>query len=350
MRLFLYRSACTNRDRNGKIRAMNPIRLELPTEFQLSTVNAYLFTEPEPVLVDTGVKSAESWALLESSLAAHGLAVADLKRVVITHPHVDHFGQAAVIAEHSSAEIWVAEIGKEWVQDFPGMWRQRMDYYRDDFLRCVGLPPAMIEMVMNYMAMLTTMCDPVPAERIVTFGLNEMLELGGRSWQVLHTPGHATMQTCFYQPETRQFLSADMLLAKTPTPIVERPSDAVARIPALPQFLDSLKLVEALDIAIVYPGHGKPFSNYREVIERQRARIHQRKEECYQLIAAGYHTVAELVEQMYGHYPLQHRFAGLWMLIGYLDLLQAEGRVTERVVDGVWHYAAQGSGGAGEQG
>jgi glyoxylase-like metal-dependent hydrolase (beta-lactamase superfamily II) len=324
---------------------MAPIRIELPTEFQLNNVNAYLFAEPEPVLVDTGVKSAETLERLQTALAAHGLALADLRRMIITHPHVDHFGAAAAIAAHSDATIWVAAIGREWVLDFGAMWRRRMAYYRDDFLRGVGLTADTIEMVMRYMAALTAMCDPVPAERIRTFGLDDTLELGGRSWQVLHTPGHATMQTCFYQPETGCFLSADMLLHKTPTPIVEQPPDTAERIPALPQFLNSLKLVEALDISVVYPGHGEPFSNYREVIERQRARIHRRKEECYHHVAAGHRTVNVLVELMYGRQPLQHRFAGLWMLVGYLDLLHAEGRVEEEEVNGVWHYTVQQSGG-----
>jgi hypothetical protein len=45
---------------------------------------------------------------------------------------------------------------------------------------------------------------------------------------------------------------------------------------------------------------------------------------------------------MYAHYPSTFRFAGLWMLIGYLDLLQAEGAIVQETVDGVWHYRRTG--------
>ena len=41
---------------------------------------------------------------------------------------------------------------------------------------------------------------------------------------------------------------------------------------------------------------------------------------------------------MYAHYPPQFRFAGLWMLIGYLDLLQAEEKIVETTVDGILTY------------
>ena len=41
-----------------------PIRLELPFAIDRTTVNAYLFREPEPVLIDTGDSSPEVWEAL----------------------------------------------------------------------------------------------------------------------------------------------------------------------------------------------------------------------------------------------------------------------------------------------
>jgi len=155
---------------------------------------------------------------------------------------------------------------------------------------------------------------------------------------VLHMPGHASHQTCFYQPETRQFLSADMLLPKTPTPIVERPPDGKTHRPSLPIFLESLDRCEALDIETVYPGHGEPFGDHRFLIQKQRNRIHKRKQQALTLIQQGHQTPSELVDIMYARYPVQSRFAGLWMLIGYLDLLLAEEKIRQREVNGVWHY------------
>jgi glyoxylase-like metal-dependent hydrolase (beta-lactamase superfamily II) len=170
--------------------------------------------------------------------------------------------------------------------------------------------------------------DSVPSERIVPFNEHETLEMGGFVWQILHTPGHASSLTCFYQPDTRQFLSTDMLLPLTPTPIVEVPPNGqLKRVPSLPQFLDSLDRVEKLQCDIVYPGHGQPFDNPLEVIQHQRSRIAVRKGECLALIEQGAQMVADLLLAMYPNYPPRFRFAGLWMVIGYLDLLQAEGQI-----------------------
>ena len=121
---------------------MKPIRIELPTEFAIGSVNAYLFIEPEPILVDTGVKSEASWAALVAALAAYGMQVSDLEWVIITHPHVDHCGQAAQLVAESEAQVRIADLGVAWLLDFAGMWQKRLDYYRDVFLPQTGLPLA----------------------------------------------------------------------------------------------------------------------------------------------------------------------------------------------------------------
>jgi glyoxylase-like metal-dependent hydrolase (beta-lactamase superfamily II) len=321
---------------------MKPIRIELPTDFAIGPVNAYLFTEPDPILVDTGVNSEASWATLVAGLAAQGLCVADLQRVIITHPHVDHCGQAARLAAESGATVWVANLGRVWLLDFAGMWQQRLDFYRDIFLPQTGLPGTIQQGVVTFFESVKDSFESVPADRVQTFGVEDTVLMGGLAWQVIHAPGHANHQTCFYQPETRQFISADHLLHRAPTPIVEPPPTGYSRIPALPQFLHSLDRVEPLEIDIAYPGHGDLITDHRALIKHQRQRIQQRKLECLSLVAAGHETMAELVEIMYAHYPAQARFSGLWMLVGYLDLLQAEGLVVERSVGEVLHFYKTG--------
>jgi len=177
------------------------------------------------------------------------------------------------------------------------------------------------------MAGLAAQADPVPAERVVPFHPDGVLQMGGQAWNVIHTPGHASMQTVFHQPETRQLLSADMLLAVTPTPVIEHPAPGQPRRPTLDLFLRSLDVVAALDVDTVYPGHGRPFGDHRRVIDRQRQRIAQRRDQCLEHIRAGRGAIPELLDAMYAHQPPAGRLAGLWMLIGYLDLLLADGLI-----------------------
>ncbi len=326
---------------------MEPIRLELPTGLDVGPVNVYLFRQPEPVLVDAGIRSADSWEALQFGLAEHNLTVMDISRVIITHPHVDHFGQAGTIAAHSDADIWICDLGAAWLTDSAEMWQQRLDYYRQDFLTSVGFDQATINLITGGMKAIADQSDPIPPGRVHTFAPDGRLQMGGLTWQVIHTPGHSSAQTCFYQPDTRQLLSADHLLQTTPTPVVERPLHAQDRLPALPQFMQSLDKIARLEIEAVYPGHGRPFGSrfnldHHAVIHKQCERIQQRKTECLQHIQDGAHTPAVLVNKLYAHHPPQFRFAGLWMLIGYLDLLLADGAIRQETIAGVWHYFLTG--------
>jgi glyoxylase-like metal-dependent hydrolase (beta-lactamase superfamily II) len=323
---------------------MEPIRLELPTGLDVGPVNVYLFRLPEPILVDTGLKSPESWEALQFALAEHNLTVMDLSRVIITHPHIDHFGQVGTIAAHSDADIWICDLGAGWLTHSELMWAERLDFYRRDFLPYIGFDPLIAALFADGMRSFADMYDPAPPERIHTFTADGLLQMGGLPWRVLHTPGHSSAQTCFYQPDTKQLLSADHLLKTTPTPVVERPSPpAQSRVPALPQFMRSLALIASLDVEAVYPGHGRPFGrrfnqDHHPIIEKQCRRIRQRKADCLNHIRAGVRTPATLLDVMYAHHPPQIRFAGLWMLIGYLDLLIEDGAIHQETVDGVWHY------------
>jgi glyoxylase-like metal-dependent hydrolase (beta-lactamase superfamily II) len=220
------------------------------------------------------------------------------------------------------------------------LWAERLAYYRDDFLAKLALPPEATEAILLGMREFAHQADPIPADRLVAFHADGALQMGGLGWQVIHTPGHAAAQTVFYQPDSRQLLSADMLLAAAPAPVIDHPPPGTGRRePSLPLFLHSLDVIEALDIDTVYPGHGRPFGDHRRVIERQRGRIRERKAQCLELIRGGQTTVPELLDSMYAHQPPTSRVAGLWMLVGYLDLLIAEGAVCEEEIDGIYCYS-----------
>lgn len=317
-----------------------PYRIELPTPFAVGSVNAYLFTKPEPVLVDCGIKSDENWQALETGLAEHGLTIADIKQVVITHAHVDHAGSAKMIADVSGAQVWVSDVAYPWVKDLSVLWPQRVQFMAD-VLDKSSIPAPMVEGILDYFRHVQAIWDEVPEEYLVRFPIDGTLEMGGMTWQVVYAPGHANTQTCFYQPETKQFLAADMLLHRTPVPVIEPPLEGNERVPGLPQFLEMLDKLEGMDIGRVYPGHGEIMDNYREVIANQRARISKRKQQCLELIQGETHTLFDLMNIMYSHYPVQARLSGLGMLVGYLDLLLAEGAVERRLEEG-WRFYATG--------
>jgi glyoxylase-like metal-dependent hydrolase (beta-lactamase superfamily II) len=313
-----------------------PIRIELP--FRPDSVNVYLFREPEPILIDAGFNSTANWEALIAGLAEYGCAPSDLKKVIITHPHVDHYGLAHRVADTSNAHFYIGHTAVNYMTASNPQWGHKIQYYREVLLPGMGLPDNIVQAIAIGVNRNTYNNQGIPATRLTGYGEGDIFELGGLAWMTMHLPGHDGAQMCFYQPETRQLISGDMLLAKTPTPVTDVPDEGKPRDPSLPRFMKSLDRLETLDIDVVYPGHGPLFWNHREVIQAQRIRIHARKEECFGLLESGHKTIASLLAPMYPFLPLEHGLVGLWMILGYLDLLVQEGRVVVEEVNKAWVY------------
>ena len=150
------------------------------------------------------------------------------------------------------------------------------------------------------------------------FSMTDILQFGGQKWQVIHAPGHCFDQACFYQKETKQLFSADMLLKVTPTPVIDAHKEPPhARNQSIVQLLESYQKFSELEIDMVYPGHYQPFDNPKAIIEHQVNRIQQRKLECLKYIEEGVSDFFNLLQKLYG---AKFSIPAVPMLVGYLDL------------------------------
>ena len=80
-------------------------RLPIPTPFAVGPVNCYLIDDEPLTLVDAGPNSGTSLEALSQAVAAHGFALEDIERLVITHQHMDHLGLIGLVAARSGAEV-----------------------------------------------------------------------------------------------------------------------------------------------------------------------------------------------------------------------------------------------------
>lgn len=317
-----------------------PIRIELPTMYGMKSVNAYLFLTPEPTLIDCGEKTDATWEALQVALANYGLAIKDIKRVIITHAHVDHIGMAGRILEESGAEVWVNEYCYDWAVHTETMWNRRIAMMEKHILGDLptdGEGATFTKMLRSFFGAVLNAWDALPSEKVTTFPMEGILEIGGITWEIIYAPGHTNMQTCFYQKEKKWLIGADMLLSITPTPVIEFSlMDPNKRENGLATMLQSYQKMFDLDIEKVFPGHYKPFGNHRKLIQNQVRRINMRKETTYELIEGGKTRFYELFDVLYAN---RLNMPGMSMLRGYLDLLIDENRIEEKMVDGYMAYS-----------
>jgi len=316
-----------------------PIRIELPTIYGMKSVNAYLFLTPELTLIDCGEKTDATWDALQAALAVYGLAIKDIKRVIITHAHVDHIGMAGRVAAESGAKVWVNEYCYDWAVNTEKMWNRRIAMMEKHILSDMptnGEGATFAKMLNSFFGSILDVWDTIPAEKVMTFPMEGNLEMGGATWQIIYAPGHTNMQTCFYQAEKKWLIGADMLLSITSTPVIEFSlTEPDKREKGLAIMLQSYQKMLDLDIDKVFPGHYEPFGNHRKLIQNQLRRINLRKEATYQLIEDGKTRFYELFDVLYAN---RLNMPGMSMLRGYLDLLIEENRIEEKIEDGYTAY------------
>jgi glyoxylase-like metal-dependent hydrolase (beta-lactamase superfamily II) len=246
------------------------------------------------VLFDTGIHAPNSLVQFERALAMCGLALEDIRLVVCTHAHSDHYGQAAPIVERADCELWMHpayEHARHWAEDPDAAILRRLEIARQS-----GVPE---EPLRRYAAERATNSDSgiaafVEPDRALLPGVVVDTDLG--PWTVHETPGHAPSHVCLFQPERRLLISGDHLLGRislffdygySPDPVGE--------------FVRSLDVVEALDARLCLPGHGRTFTDVHAHIEGNRALVSERLSATQAVIASGEPLTAfEILPRVYG--------------------------------------------------
>lgn len=318
-------------------------RLAIPTPFQVGRVNAYLIEDEPLTLIDSGPNSAKALDELERALAAHGHAIEDLRLLVITHQHIDHFGLAAILARRSGAEV-AAIAG---LDRFLGSFREHAeldDRYAERTMLRHGIPADVVSALRAVTASFRAWGATVRVTRTLADG--EELVLRDRTLRVLHRPGHSPSDTVFHDERRRQLIAADHLIRHiSSNPLLARPLDAAEdfegpRPQALVAYLDSLEKTRAMDLDVVLAGHGPPVVDHARLIE-DRFRLHERRaEKLCGLIASEPRTAYEMAQEMWGNVAVTQAYLTLSEVLGHMDLLINADRALEEEDDGVVRFRA----------
>jgi glyoxylase-like metal-dependent hydrolase (beta-lactamase superfamily II) len=132
-------------------------------------------------IVDPGPST--SLPVLRRSLAAKGMAIGDIRQILLTHIHLDHAGvSGSLVEENPSIEVFVHERGAGHLADPSRLLASAGRLYGEDMDRLWG-------------AFL-----PVPAERLRPLKGEERIAAGGRTIEVAYTPGHASHHVSYFEP------------------------------------------------------------------------------------------------------------------------------------------------------
>ncbi|MBP3556746.1 MAG: MBL fold metallo-hydrolase [Thermoguttaceae bacterium] len=167
-------------------------------------------------LVDAGSGSDESNADLESAFRTireefePGFAPEKIKRILLTHSHIDHFGGANELRRRTGAEVWSHSFESRVVSSFNE--QACVSNVRSfHFLREAGVPESEIPGILDGFGFRPGRAKSTPVAKTL---------LGGETFGALKTfylPGHSPGHLAFQLDDV--ILTGDLLLSKTLTQI-----------------------------------------------------------------------------------------------------------------------------------
>jgi glyoxylase-like metal-dependent hydrolase (beta-lactamase superfamily II) len=316
------------------------IRLDLP--FRLNHVNIYLLADGDGwAMVDTGFGNDETIAAW-TALFDGPLKGKTISRVIVTHAHPDHVGQAGWIVQRFSCPFYMSQI--EYLQGVYHQNRRTEERLVNSrkFFRRHGMDEAITEQLLGRGQDYLKKTVPLPAAyRRLSHG--DEISIGTRRFQIITGAGHSADQVMLYCAAEKLFLSADQVLSKISPNVsvwAHEPDEN-----SLGSYLRSLQsLKESLpDDALVLPGHGLPFYGVKTRITQ----LADHHEERCQMIAAACRetpkTSAELVPVVFHKHVLDAHQTGFAAgeLIAHVNYMLVQGRLTVvQKPDGVLRFKA----------
>jgi glyoxylase-like metal-dependent hydrolase (beta-lactamase superfamily II) len=314
-------------------------RIPSPTPLGVGDINSYLLFPPEGVpsgvtLIDTGVKTPEAFEALRLGLKEFGLSFASLERILVTHAHMDHFGQALRLRELSGAPVLASRGEAALMRGHFSPSGDRRDFVLAAFRRW-GVPPGLLEGQSQLAEMARRIQDPIEVDGVLDDG--DVVAAADLRLEVIATPGHCDAHVVFYEPELRLLFSGDHLLTDiSPVPLLvfpERPDQE--RPKSLVRFMRSLERVEALPCELVFPAHGDVIRDHRRLIAGYRLHHERRKLQMLRHLIATPCSAWELAARLFPKAYQSQVYLVMSEVIGHLDLLLEEGSAVVEERDGI---------------
>jgi glyoxylase-like metal-dependent hydrolase (beta-lactamase superfamily II) len=222
----------------------------------LRYVLVYLFELDDGVgLVDAGWNTDDAWDALNAGLATAGGSVSDVRGVVVTHIHPDHYGLAGRVREASGA--WVGLHPADAVL-LKGRYVETDELVGRmvQLLAVSGVPddkrPDLAHASLEIRSLVSM------AEPDVLLEDDEKLDWPGWDLRTIWTPGHSPGHLCLFSDRHQLLLSGDHVLPRI-TPNISFHTQQIAN--PLADYLESLARLRALNPNEVLPAHEYRFAD-----------------------------------------------------------------------------------------
>ncbi|MDY7036026.1 MAG: MBL fold metallo-hydrolase [Thermodesulfobacteriota bacterium] len=184
-------------------------------------------------LIDAGMIGKGAYKI--QSIQDMGISLENVKRLIITHTHMDHIGCLSEIREHIPwAELWLHKDEAGPLEEGDDRIVYGMEMFRSMCQMQYGLKPGAFTFHVDKM-----------------LDGDESLDIGGMVWEVVHIPGHSPGSIGLYHRTKKVLIPGDVVYADYAIGRFDmhKADGSVLK--------DSLMRLAKLEVDILLPGHNR---------------------------------------------------------------------------------------------
>ncbi len=317
---------------NGEIEEVFPRIWRVPVPLPdnpLGFLNSYfILSEDKTTIVDVGFNHPACEAALDNALRKLGRSWESVE-IVLTHSHPDHTGNLD--------RVW-----RRWMRVYANM------HSIQEVQNLMNMQASVFNPLISYLTRPNTYDERSMQKRdastyrvsaellpvknqpdLFYLGDGDVYHNGNYRFQVITTPGHDDWHICLYEPTAKILLAGDHVLERiTPTIM-----SWVCSYDALREFLTNLDKVRNLDVDLILPGHGRPFTGIAQRVDFLKQFHANRLEELYHLVEEGHASLIDIARSASWKHPnwdewtIDQKFYSLGETFAHLVYLVNEGRV-----------------------
>jgi glyoxylase-like metal-dependent hydrolase (beta-lactamase superfamily II) len=306
----------------------------IPDRSSLKSVNFFLVKQEHSLsLIDAGWDNEECWVGLSDTLQKNGFTIKDITEIILTHHHIDHIGLVNRITAENPIPVFSHPDSIPRLKRDASFLEMRIEFYSQLYQEMGCGENGEKQAAYLKDAVRRNKQNAIQAD-VMEITTDQLL-----NFNIIEVPGHSPDQLSFYDKKNNWLFAGDLLIEHISSNALVEPDLFGNRIPTLLQHIDSLKKCLALNVDLVFPGHGTIIDKPNSLISKRLDRIDTKADRLIQLIHSGCLTGSEIAKSYYKNTYYEQFSLVMSEIIGHLDYLEVYGKIQKELVQGIWHYA-----------